>query len=242
MRTVSPIVASRRRCIGSIPYKSSSTNFSLEPPVRDSLRSFRDKLAHPPFLVALPGNIISALSLVRLASHWMFALFLTGACTCFVSIFLTPLSIFTRWATFPIAIFAFLSALATTVATVVATIMFIIFRNVVHSAEDTVNIVPEIGIKMFACMWIASACSIIGWMVQMGMCCCCVCISFIAKEYIRALLTSIQASRRDVKLGKKTGRIKAWPNGEVPRGELPPHELRQHETRGKRSMFGRKRE
>ncbi|MCJ1454972.1 hypothetical protein MMC28_005325 [Mycoblastus sanguinarius] len=102
--------------------------------------------------IALPANVIDALKLVRLASHWMFALFLTSACTCFVSIFLTPLSIFTRWATFPIAIFAFLSALTTTAATIIATVMFIIFEKVIHSAEADVNIVPEIGVKMFAFM------------------------------------------------------------------------------------------
>ena len=107
-----------------------------------------------PNQVALPATIVSALTLVRTASHWMFALFLTGACTCFVSTFLTPLSIYTRWATFPIAIFAFLTALTTTAASVIATVMFIIFRNVVHGAESTVNIVPEVGIKMFAFMWV----------------------------------------------------------------------------------------
>ncbi|CAD6582311.1 MAG: hypothetical protein ASARMPREDX12_000903 [Alectoria sarmentosa] len=110
--------------------------------------------------IALPANIISALSLVRTASHWMSALFLTGACTCLVSIFLTPLSIYTRWATFPIAFFAFLSALTTTAASIIATVMFIIFSKVVHSAEGEVNIVPEIGIKMFAFMWVASACAV----------------------------------------------------------------------------------
>lgn len=154
--------------------------------------------------IALPANIISALSLVRTASHWMFALFLTGACTCFVSVFLTPLSVYTRWATFPIAIFAFLSALTTTAASIIATVMFIIFSQVIHSAEGEVNIVPEIGIKMFAFMWVASACAIVGWLVQLGLCCCC-------------------ASRRDVRLGKKTGRANAWRHS----GEVAPHELRE---------------
>lgn len=199
-------------------------------------------------IVALPSNIISALSLVRLASHWMFAFLLvdfraifspspfrdaylrpqrsnansefypslTGACTCFVSIFLTPLSIFSRWATFPIAIFAFLSALTTTAATIVATVMFIIFKKVIHSAEVDVNIVPEIGIKMFAFMWIASVCSILGWLVQVGLCCCC-------------------ASRRDIRLGKKMGRKKAWRRS----GEVPPMETRKREKMG---FFGRKKE
>lgn len=144
----------------------------------------------------------------------MFALFLTGASTCFVSIFLTPLSIYTRWATFPIAIFAFLSALTTTAASIIATVMFIVFKKVISSAEGTVNIVPEIGVKMFAFMWVACVCAIVGWLVQSGLCCCC-------------------ASRRDVKLGKKTGRAKAWRHS----GEIPPHEMREK----KGGLFGRKR-
>jgi len=92
----------------------------------------------------------------------MFTLFLTGACTCLVSVFLTPLSIYTRWATFPIAIFAFCSALMTTAANMIATVMFIIFKNVMYGAEETVNIMPEICCKMFAFMWVASASAIVG--------------------------------------------------------------------------------
>ena len=74
--------------------------------------------------------------------------------------------------------------------------MFIIFRNLVEGAAADVNIGATVGIKMFAFMWVASACSIIGWIVQMGMCCCC-------------------ASRRDVRKGWKRGARK----GGVDRGQ-----------------------
>ena len=151
-------------------------------------------------VVALPRNVISALSLVRLASHWMFALFLVGTILSFISIFLTPLSIYTRLLTVPIAIFTFLAALTTAAATIIATVMFIIFKKVIHSAEDTVNIVPETGREMFAFIWMATACAIVGWCVQMGLCCCC-------------------ASRRDVRLGKKWGRREAWEKGEKDEGK-----------------------
>ena len=166
--------------------------------------------------IALPSTIIDALKLVRVVSHWMFGLFITGACCCFVSIFLTPFSIFTRWATLPIAIFAFLTALFTTVATVIATVMFLIFKKVVQGAEDTVNIVPTIGIEMFAFMWIASACTLLGWIVQMGLCCCC-------------------ASRRDIRKGKKVGRKKAWRQS----GEVAPAQMHEKHRRG---LFGRKKQ
>ena len=133
----------------------------------------------------------------------MFGLFLTGACTAFISVFLTPLSIYSRLFTLPIAIFAFISALTTTVATVIATIMFVIFKNVIESAAAEIDIGANLGGKMFAFMWIASSFSIIAWLIQMGLCCCC-------------------ASRRDVMTGKKLGRKKAYLHGgEAANGGLP---------------------
>ncbi|KAL8975286.1 MAG: hypothetical protein Q9197_000498 [Variospora fuerteventurae] len=141
--------------------------------------------------IALPSNIIDALALVRKASRWMFALFLTGACLTVPSILLVPLSIYTRWASLPLTVLAFLAALTTTVAAIVASAMFVIFKEAIHSAADTVNIGVELGAKMFAFMWIASGAAILGWLIQFGGCCCC-------------------ASRRDVKTGRRTGSKKAY--------------------------------
>lgn len=121
----------------------------------------------------------------------MFVLFLTGACLAVPSILLTPLSIYTRWASLPLTILTFLTALSITVATVVASAMFIIFKKAIHSAADTVNIEAELGTKMFAFMWIASGAAILGWLIQFGECCCC-------------------ASRRDVKTGRRKGSKKAY--------------------------------
>ncbi|KAI4131692.1 MAG: hypothetical protein LQ338_001093 [Usnochroma carphineum] len=98
--------------------------------------------------IALPANILDALTLVRKASHWMFALFLTGACLTVPSIFLAPLSIYTRWASLPLTILTFLTTLMTTAAAIIASAMFIIFKKVIHSAADTVNIQVELGSKI----------------------------------------------------------------------------------------------
>ena len=147
--------------------------------------------------VALPHDILTALGLVRHASHWMFALFLTAAPLSFLCIFLTPLSTYSRLLTLPIAFLSFLSALTTTAACIIATALFIIFRNVITSQGSDINIQASVGTKMFAFMWTAAAGAIVGWLVQMGMCCCC-------------------ASRRDVKRGKKVGRRSAYKDGEVP--------------------------
>jgi len=120
----------------------------------------------------------------------MFGLFLTGTVLSFVLLFLMPLSIYTRWLALPIAIIAFLNALIITAASIIATVMFIIFRNTISGVAE-LNIGAEIGITLFAFMWVASAFAIFAWLVQMGLCCCC-------------------ASRRDVKKGGKRRSEKAY--------------------------------
>ena len=77
------------------------------------------------------------------------------------------------------------------------------------------NIIASIGTKTFAFMWTASACAIVGWLVQMGLCCCC-------------------ASRRDVTRGRKVGRRKGWRQT----GNEPPSEKSEKCVR--KGLFGRK--
>ena len=98
------------------------------------------------------------------------------------------------------AILAFLNALFVTAASIIATAMFIIFRNVISSVRE-INIGANVGVTMFAFMWVASAFAIFAWLVQTGLCCCC-------------------ASRRDVKTGRKRGNEKAYggADGVVMRG------------------------
>ncbi|KAL8797368.1 MAG: hypothetical protein Q9195_000523 [Heterodermia aff. obscurata] len=98
--------------------------------------------------IALPNEILTALGLVRHASHWMFALFLISAPLSFLCMLLTPLSVFSRWATLPIAVLSFLCALATNAACILATALFVIFKNVIVSQGADINIGAEIGIKI----------------------------------------------------------------------------------------------
>lgn len=135
------------------------------------------------------------MDLIKLASNWMFGLFLTGTVLSFILMFLMPISVFSRWLALLVSIFAFFNALFITAASIVATVMFIIFRNVISSVEQ-LNIGAEVGVTLFAFMWVASAFAIFAWLVQMGLCCCC-------------------ASRRDVKTGRKRGSEKAYQMGGV---------------------------
>ncbi|KAK5171278.1 uncharacterized protein LTR77_004422 [Saxophila tyrrhenica] len=140
--------------------------------------------------IALPAQIDDVLNLIHTVSNWMFALFLTGACLSFFTMFIVPVSVFSRWATLATMLLTFFSALFTTVATVLATVMFIIMRNAITSVTQ-LNIGASIGVEMFVFMWIAAGAAILAWIIQLGQCCCC-------------------ASRRDVRTGRKRGSKKAY--------------------------------
>ena len=144
----------------------------------------------------------------------MFGLYLAGVCLSFVMMFLVPLSVYTRWATFPLMLLTFFAALCTTVAAVVATVLFVIAANAVSSVSQ-INIGASIGVEMFVFMWIGASTAILAWLIMLGQCCCC-------------------ASRRDVKKGKKTGSKKAWVNSQS------PAQMSEKPQRKKRSMFGKK--
>lgn len=123
-------------------------------------------------------------------------------------IFIVLLSVFSRWTAFLVMIFTAIDGICIIGASVIATVMFgtllldvlmvilhanyfvVIMQNVFQNTITQVNIGATIGIKMFAFMWVASACALIAFLIQLCLCCCCV-------------------SRRDVKKGKKKG-IKAY--------------------------------
>ena len=108
----------------------------------------------------------------------------------FVSIFIASVVLFSRWWSLPIAIWTFVAALLTTAATIIATVMFVIFRNVLTS-QAGLNIGASLGTGMFAFMWIGAAFSIFGFIIHLGLSCCC-------------------ASRRDVRIGKRKGNKRAY--------------------------------
>jgi hypothetical protein len=79
----------------------------------------------------------------------------------------------------------FITALLITVAAIIATVMFSIFKNVVTS-QPGLNINAELGTQMLAFMWIGAGGALIGFVIQLGLSCCCV-------------------SRRDARIGRWTG-------------------------------------
>ena len=141
-------------------------------------------------IVQLPPNVNDILNLIKVASHVMFGLFLTGTVLSFVLITANLFSVYSRWLAFLIAVLNFLNALFITVASVVATVMFVIMQQKV-SSQTEINVEAQIGKSMFAVMWVAATFAIFAFLVQLCLTCCC-------------------ASRRDVKKGKKRGSRKAY--------------------------------
>jgi hypothetical protein len=140
--------------------------------------------------IALPAEVNDILNLIKIASHVMFGFFLAGICMNFVSIFIAPVTLYSRWWSLPFAIWSFIAALLTAAATIIAAVMSIIFRNVITSQEG-INIGASLGTDMFVFMWIGTAFSIFGFVIHLCLSCCC-------------------ASRRDIKTGRRRGSKKAY--------------------------------
>ena len=141
--------------------------------------------------IQLPSQLTMILHLIKVASKIMFGFFLAGTCLTFVLIFITPLSIVSRWVAFVVTILTLLNAALITIAAAIGTAMFVIMRNVFQNTVTEVNIQATVGVTMFALMWVAAACAIFAWLIQFSLMCCC-------------------ASRRDVRTGRKTGSKKAY--------------------------------
>ncbi|GAM39111.1 hypothetical protein TCE0_034r10388 [Talaromyces pinophilus] len=161
--------------------------------------------------IALPTEITDALKIARAASHWMFGLFISATVLSFIAIFLVPLATSNRppqsisadqhvnetvhphrrptfilFRALPMAIFTFLIALFTIVASVVATVMFVIFENVFMNNTADLNIKAYLGKPMLAFMWIASALTFLGFIVQIASCCCACCGGRKARKQLKA--------------------------------------------------------
>lgn len=136
--------------------------------------------------IVLPEDLVNILGIIRVASRWMFALFLVGTILTFLSMFFAPMAFSKkpRWThrgrriflrSLPITILTFLALLFTAAAAVIATVMFVIFRNVLANGAAELNIKGELGIQMLAFEWVAVGLNLIGFIMQIGTCCgiCC---------------------------------------------------------------------
>lgn len=136
--------------------------------------------------IALPTDINDILNILRIASQAMFGFFLAGTVLDFVLVFVGPIVMYSRWWSFPFAILSFIAFLMVAAGSVIGTAISVIFKSALTS-QPQLNIGVEIGVKMFAFMWIATAFSLVAFLIHAGLGCCC-------------------TSRRDLRTGRKGGR------------------------------------
>ncbi|KAM0281573.1 hypothetical protein ACHAQH_003442 [Verticillium albo-atrum] len=123
-------------------------------------------------VVALPKEVTTILNVLRLAQQIMFGFFLSGICLAFVMLLVTPIALRSRWWSLPLAIFAFLDALLVTVASILGTAMSVIAKFAL-TAESDLNLRADLGINMFAFMWVASTMTIVAFFIHAILGCCC---------------------------------------------------------------------
>lgn len=147
--------------------------------------------------IALPTQVITILSVLRLTSQIMFGFFLTAAILTFILVFASPLAVSSRWVSLPLGFASFISMVLVLAASAIGTAISIAFKYAAE-AQSELNIRADVGTAMFVLMWLGTGFSIFAFAVHAGMGCCCV-------------------SRRDLRTGRRTIR-----GGEVQRREVSP--------------------
>lgn len=133
--------------------------------------------------IALPSELTEILNILRLCSHLMFAFFLAGTILAFVLVFISPIAIFSRWWSLPMAILSAVTFILIFAASTIASVISYVFKYAA-TAQSSLNIDASVGLKMFVFMWIATGFALVGFILHAGMGCCC-------------------TSRRDLKKGTK---------------------------------------
>lgn len=122
--------------------------------------------------IALPSEVSTILNLLKLGSQIMYVCFTAGTVLNFVLMLASPLVMCTRWFTLPIAILAAISGIIISLAAIIATVISLAAK-IALTAQDSLNISADIGVKMFIFMWIAAILTNLAFMLHAAMGCCC---------------------------------------------------------------------
>lgn len=122
--------------------------------------------------IALPSAVITVLRLLRIGSQTMYVCFMAGTVLNFILVFATYLVVRTRWFTLLISVIAGASSILLTVGAIIATIISVAAK-VALTSQDQLNIRVEIGIKMFAFMWIGALLTDLAFLLHAALGCCC---------------------------------------------------------------------
>lgn len=122
--------------------------------------------------IALPSEAVTVLNLLKMGSKIMYAFFMAGISVNFVLIFASLLVIRTRWFSLLLTLLAAIASIFVSVAAIIATVISIAAK-VALTAQDQLNIRANIGVKMFAFMWIAAIFTDVAFLLHAAMGCCC---------------------------------------------------------------------
>lgn len=135
--------------------------------------------------IALPGEINQILNILRIASHIMFGFFLGGIILNAVLIVSSPIVVYSRWWSLPVGLISFISTTIVIVGAALSTAISYIFQAALNSQPD-LGVSASVGTKMLAYEWTAAGFTLLAFIVQAGLGCCC-------------------TSRRDIRTGRKGG-------------------------------------
>ncbi|KAI0009832.1 SUR7/PalI family-domain-containing protein [Xylariaceae sp. FL0662B] len=136
--------------------------------------------------IALPSEVNDILNILHIASNIMFGFFLVGLILDFVLMLLCPIVLYSRWWSLPFGFFAFVATLLVLIASALGTAMSLIFKYALTSQTD-LNVKADVGVKMFAFMWIATGFTFVAFIINSCLGCYC-------------------TSRRDMRTGRKGGK------------------------------------
>ncbi|TWU79132.1 hypothetical protein ED733_008810 [Metarhizium rileyi] len=122
--------------------------------------------------IALPSEVLTILKLLEIGSKVMYAFFMAGAVINLVLLLGTPLVMRTRWFSLFLSVLGGFSGLILIVAAIIATVISVAAK-VALTAQDQLNIRADIGVKMFAFMWIGALTTVFAFLLHAAMGCCC---------------------------------------------------------------------
>lgn len=122
--------------------------------------------------IALPSEVTTILTLLRIGSQVMYAFFMSGIVLNFVLLLITPLVLKSRWFSLCTSLIGAVAGIVLTVAAVIATVISVAAK-IALTAQDQLNIQCDIGGKMFVFMWIAALLADFAFLLHAAMGCCC---------------------------------------------------------------------
>lgn len=121
--------------------------------------------------IALPMELVHALTLLRIASQVMFALFLIGIILNFILLFMTLLVIKSRGWSIPLISLSLITAIMIGAGTIVGTVMSITAKYAVR-LQSELNIEGTISVAMLVCMWFPTVACVITFFMHCALGCC----------------------------------------------------------------------